>query len=183
MAGAAHKTPSSGRFVFNRRKSSCPPQEGGLLAETERPTCAGAAHKTLSPGTPNPNTDHTGGQPAPLLRADESHAPKARRLVHRAHTAKSLSRLRRPTFRGEGAAHKTPSPGRDTSNTDHEDGQPIALWDLVKNKRRTRVHRPFHTEASHQASEASRLASASKGLAPLCRCNGGWNLMPCSPVL
>jgi hypothetical protein len=39
---------------------------------------AGAAHKTPSPGLSTPNTDHTYGQPTPLVGADESHAPQAR---------------------------------------------------------------------------------------------------------
>ena len=65
----------------------------------------GCGSQTPSPGFYTPNTDDTNGQPITLRGADEAHAPKARRLVHQAHTAKSQSRLRRPTFRGEvGAA-------------------------------------------------------------------------------
>ena len=88
-------------FAFHRRKSPCLPQEGGLSAETERPTCAGAAQQTPSPGPSARNTDPTYDQPSTLVGADESLAAELRRLVHRGHTAKSHGRLRRPTFRGE----------------------------------------------------------------------------------
>src|SRR5664279_1964562 len=47
------------------------------------------------------NTAHNHCQPAPRLGADETHAPKARRLVHRGHTGESLGPLRGPTFAGE----------------------------------------------------------------------------------
>ena len=84
-----------------------------MPSEPPRPTCAGAAHKTPSPGLSTPNTVRTYGQPAPLVGADESQAPKARRLVHQAHTAKSPRRWSRRTFRGEvGAAGIEPATSR-----------------------------------------------------------------------
>src|ERR1035437_10177308 len=56
---------------------------------------AGAAHKTPSPGSSKPNTDHTYGQLSTRLGAGEALAPKARRLVHRGSTARSRQASRR----------------------------------------------------------------------------------------
>src|SRR5664280_1032097 len=65
--------------------------------EPPRPTCAGAARKTPSPGSSAPNTDHNNRQPAPLVGADEALAPKARRLVQ---TRRKYREKSSPAFAG-----------------------------------------------------------------------------------
>ena len=97
MAGAARKTTSSGLLAFSPPKVIMPPEgrrtSGGKHGER--------AQQTPSPDSSTPNTDPTYGQPSTLVGADESLAAELRRLGHPGHTAKSHSRLRRPTFRGE----------------------------------------------------------------------------------
>jgi hypothetical protein len=89
------------RARLSRQKSGDFRRSKEALSPAAATDTAGAANKTPSPGFYTPNTDHTDGQPAPLLRADETHAPKARRLVHQGNTAKSQSPRSGPTLRGE----------------------------------------------------------------------------------
>src|ERR1035437_2744762 len=75
--------------------------EKKLSSWLPRPTRRARPTKRHPPVRNSPNTDHKNGQPITLVGADESHAPKARKLVHQGHTRESLRRLCRRTFAGE----------------------------------------------------------------------------------